>query len=35
LRDAGADWIVKDCASVHVGETAENSQISLLLSTIA
>jgi mannitol-1-/sugar-/sorbitol-6-phosphatase len=35
LRDAGADWIVKDCASVRASETAENSQISLLLSTIA
>ena len=35
LRDAGADWIVKDCASVRVDETAENSQISLLLSIIA
>ena len=35
LCDAGADWIVKDCASVRVGEKVENSQISLLLSTIA
>jgi mannitol-1-/sugar-/sorbitol-6-phosphatase len=35
LREAGADWIVKDCASVRVDETAENSHISLLLSTIA
>jgi sugar-phosphatase len=32
LRDAGADWIVEDCASVRVGAASRNGQITLLLS---
>jgi mannitol-1-/sugar-/sorbitol-6-phosphatase len=32
LREAGADWIVKDCASVHAGRAGSDGKISLLLS---
>jgi beta-phosphoglucomutase-like phosphatase (HAD superfamily) len=32
LRDAGADWIVKDCASVSVSSSPLNDEISLTLS---
>jgi len=32
LRDAGADWIVKDCASVRVSSSNANDEISLILS---
>ena len=31
LREAGADWIVKDCSSVHVSESTSGSEISLEL----
>lgn len=31
LHDAGADWIVKDCASVRVGESSRDGGITLLL----
>jgi len=34
LRAAGAEWIVKDCASVQVDSTDSNDAISLLLSAI-
>jgi sugar-phosphatase len=32
LRDAGADWIVKDCDSVRVSTPRNSSEFSLLLS---
>jgi sugar-phosphatase len=32
LREAGADWIVKDCASVRVSGSNANDEISLVLS---
>ena len=32
LREAGADWIVKDCASVRAGRAEADGKISLLLS---
>jgi mannitol-1-/sugar-/sorbitol-6-phosphatase len=31
LREAGADWIVKDCGSVRVDESSADGKISLLL----
>ena len=34
LREAGAEWIVKDCASVRVSPANGDSDISLTLSTI-
>ena len=34
LRAAGADWIVKDCASVQVADTDASGGVSLLLSAI-
>jgi len=34
LRAAGAEWIVKDCASVQVDSTGSNDAISLLLSAM-
>jgi len=35
LRQAGADWIVKDCASVHLADSSRNGDMSLLLSGTA
>jgi mannitol-1-/sugar-/sorbitol-6-phosphatase len=35
LRDAGADWIVKDCAAVRVGESSPGDRITLLLNRFA
>jgi len=32
LREAGADWIVKDCASVRVSGSTANNEISLIFS---
>ena len=32
LRQAGADWIVKDCASVRLTDSSRNGDISLFLS---
>ena len=34
LREAGADWIVKDCASVRVSGSTANNEISMIFSVM-